>query len=267
MARLAVLAFGGALPAEIARAHPGALKIGFAGIGNDLGRVDETHELEKLGRLFKALKAGGVTQVVLAGGLTRPQLNPAALDLVTMKLAPGVMKAMQNGDDGLLRHIIGLFEARGFQVVGAHELLPDLPASAGLAFGAEPGQGDLADAARGQEILAALSPLDIGQGCIVAGGQCLGIETIQGTNALLSFAAQTPDRYRKSGKGVFVKAAKRGQDLRVDMPVIGPHTVALASEAGLAGIMVQAGRVMILERAAVEAAVHEAGLFLIAQGF
>jgi DUF1009 family protein len=96
----------------------------------------------------------------------------------------------------------------------------------------------------------------------VAGGLCLGLETIQGTDALLGFVAETGERYRRGARGVLVKRPKQAQDLRVDMPVIGPGTVAASARAGLAGIAVAADAVMVVDAAETIAAADAAGLFL-----
>lgn len=262
--RLAILACGGALPVRLAEAYPDALCYTLKGVPHELGDRAEEHQVEKLGGLFASMKAAGVERMVMAGALTRPALDPTALDAETMQLVPRIMAAMQGGDDGLLRVVIGLFEDQGFAVLGAHELLPDLTATDELKIGT-PDEQDHRDAARAWDILSALSPLDVGQGCVVAGGQALGIETIQGTDALLRFVAETPERLRLGAKGVYVKAAKRGQDLRVDMPAIGPRTIDGVIKAGLAGLVIEAGRVLILEREATLCAVEEAGLFLTAR--
>ena len=115
------------------------------------------------------------------------------------------------------------------------------------------------------DILLALSPLDVGQGAVVAGGLCLGIETLQGTDALLRFVAETPEHLQRGAGGVLVKAPKRGQDLRVDMPAVGPDTVRNAARAGLDGIVVSAGKVVLIDRDATRAALEETGLFLFAR--
>ncbi|QGX98575.1 LpxI family protein [Roseovarius faecimaris] len=262
--RLAILACGGALPVRLAEACPDALCYALQGVPHELGNRAEEHQVEKLGGLFAAMKAAGVDRMVMAGALTRPALDPTALDPQTMQLVPRIMAAMQGGDDGLLRVVIEVFEEQGFAVLGAHELLPDLTASEELQIGA-PDPQDLKDAARAWDILSALSPLDVGQGCVVAAGQVLGIETIQGTDALLRFVSETPEALRLGAGGVYVKAAKRGQDLRVDMPAIGPTTIDGVASAGLAGLVIEAGRVMILEREATLKAVEDAGLFLTAR--
>ena len=261
---LAILACGGSLPVQLVKAYPNALRFSLKGIPHDLGDITQEHQIEKLGGLFAAMKDAGVHRVVFAGGLARPALNPAELDPVTMALVPRIMTAMQGGDDGLLRQVIAIFEEQGFSVIGAHELLPDLTATSDLQVGT-PSGADLTDATRAWDILSALSPLDVGQGCVVAGGQCLGIETIQGTDALLGFVSGTPDTLKNGAKGVFVKAAKRGQDLRVDMPAIGPRTIQAVADAGLAGLVIETGRVMILERTATLDAVKKSGLFLTAR--
>lgn len=263
--RLAILACGGALPTRLAEAHPGAMQITLRGIPSELAGTAQEFALERIGTLFAAMKAEGITRMVFAGTLTRPALNPAEFDTAMMGIAPRLMMALPQGDDALLRFVIGIFEEQGFEVVGAHELLPGLVAEAGLAVGSTPSEADLADAGRGAQILAGISPLDIGQGCVVAGGQCLGIETIQGTDALLRFVAATPAPLRRGCKGVYVKAAKHDQDLRIDMPTIGPDTIRGVAAAGLAGLVVEAGRTVVMDRKNTLQAVEDEGIFLISR--
>lgn len=261
--KLAILACGGALPLQIADAYPDAKCFSLKGIPHRLGDRAEEHQIEKMGALFAAMKAAEIERFVLAGGLVRPTLTPADMDAETLKIAPRLMAALQQGDDHLLRQVIEIFEEQGVEVVGAHELLPELSAEDGLHVGVSVTEADQQDADRGFDVLNALSPLDVGQGCVVATGQCIGIETLQGTDALLKFVADT--RPPSVQRGVLVKAAKRGQDLRVDMPAIGPGTVDSVAKAGLSGIVIEAKRVMVLERNATLAAIEKAGLFLIAR--
>ncbi|WP_306114090.1 MULTISPECIES: LpxI family protein [unclassified Roseovarius] len=263
--KLAILACDGALPVQLAAAYPDALKLTLTGVPHQLGTGTVEHPIERLGSVFAALKEAQVSRLVFAGSLARPAMDPSAFDEVMIAVAPRLLAAMQQGDDALLRQVIALFEEQGVEVVGAHDLLPELTAEEGLAIGPPPTQADLDDAARACEILKALSPLDVGQGCAVAGGQCLGIETLQGTDATLGFVAGTPATLRRGHKGIYVKAAKAGQDLRIDMPTIGPATIAAVAEAGLAGLMVDAGRVMIVDRNKTLQAVEDTGIFLIAR--
>ena len=265
--RLGIIACDGALPVQIAEANPEAFVVSLVGVRHQLGKRAQEHHIEKIGGLFNALSSEGVTRLVFAGSLDRPSLDPGLFDSEMLSVAPRLVAAMQNGDDALLGEVIAIFEEQGFDVQGAHQVLPGLVAEApGLLAGVEPGAVDLADAARGLDILTALSPVDVGQGCVVAGGQCLGIETVQGTDFLLKSIRKTPDHLRRGAGGVFIKAAKTDQDLRIDMPTIGPRTVAGVAGAGLAGIVIESGRVMILERDEVLEAIGDTGLFLMAVG-
>ncbi|MEQ8896715.1 MAG: UDP-2,3-diacylglucosamine diphosphatase LpxI [Roseovarius sp.] len=262
--KLAVLACAGALPVAIARANPDAMIITLEGIPSELEAQSERHRLEQIGTLFSAMKQAGIDRMVFAGSLVRPALDPSAFDAEMAAIAPRLMAALQMGDDGLLRTVIEIFEDQGFSVVGAHQVLPSLTADPGLHAGTEPDDGTRSDIARATRILRGIAPLDVGQTCVVAGGQCLGIETVQGTDALLRFVAATPPEFRRDHRGVLVKAAKAGQDLRIDMPTIGPRTVEAVADAGLAGLVIEAGKVMILDRETTLQAARDKGIFLVA---
>ena len=124
-----------------------------------------------------------------------------------------------------------------------------------------PGRGDRRDIERASAIARALGQADVGQGVVVAGGICLGLETIQGTDAMLDFVARTEAGLRRKA-GVLFKAPKPGQDWRTDLPVIGPETLLAAHRAGLNGIAVEAGGVMILQIETVRAEADRLGLFV-----
>ncbi|OWU83581.1 hypothetical protein ATO6_17065 [Oceanicola sp. 22II-s10i] len=266
MARIGLIAFGGRLPVEVA-ASAEVHVVTFAGVETLLTPTSGTaHRFETLGRVVSELRSVGTERIVLAGSLKRPALDQTAFDSETRALATALSVAVKRGDDAVMRLVIGFFEGQGLEVLGAHEVAPHLVAEPGLVAGPAPADGHRADADRAEAILGALGPLDVGQAAVVAGGRCLGIETVQGTDAMLRQVAETPAHHRPDAAGVLVKWAKDGQDLRADMPAIGPVTVDLAARAGLAGIVVEAGRVLILDRAAVVAAAEDAGLFVLARG-
>ena len=234
--KLAILSGAGQLPVMIKQAHPDAHVVGFEGMPTELGNVPHLHRFERLGTLFSDLRDRGVTHIVMAGAMSRPDFAPDLLDEYTKSALPALIEAMSHGDDHLLRHLIALIEEQGFTVVGAHSLLP-LTQPAGVLAGQVPTdvQGDIA---RADQVLKTLSPLDLGQGVVVENGLVLGIETLQGTDALLSFVAATAPNLRGPFGGVFVKRPKAGQDLRVDMPTIGPNTIDQVAKAGLSGIVI-----------------------------
>lgn len=261
MTTLAIISGTGALPATLGGTE--ALYVTFSGVPADIPAGADRIEarFEQLGAMFDALRVAGIKEVVLAGAMSRPSFDPAALDAFTAAAMPRLMAAMGGGDDGLLQVVMEMFTDQGFVLKGAHELRPDLVLGVAVEIGAPDNQAR-ADIARGQEILAALSALDLGQGCVVAGGLCLGIETLQGTDFLLDTVARSAPHLKRA-PGVFVKLPKEGQDLRADMPTIGPDTIAAVARAGLGGVAIKAGAVLVLERGLVERALAEHGLFLV----
>ncbi|AVW91046.1 LpxI family protein [Celeribacter baekdonensis] len=255
--RTAIIAGSGRLPATLAQALVNPVYVTFSDIAVPKGAEHISARVEKLGKLFKELKAHDVVAVTFAGAMARPKINPVLMDRHALKLAMSLGK----GDDGLLREVIALFESQGFIIRSATEICPDLVLEKGTLWGRKPTAQDEADAVRAKSVLDALSPLDVGQGAVCAGGQMLGIETVQGTDAMLAYVAQTPDHLRRA-PGVFVKVPKRGQDLRIDMPTIGPDTITAARDAGLGGVVIPAEQVIVLDADAVKARIAEAGMFL-----
>jgi hypothetical protein len=262
MSRVAVIAGAGRLPLAVAGALETPLICALDGFPPDGLTPDLVFRVERLEPFFHALEDAGVTTVTFAGAVQRPRLDPALFDAGTAQLVPRLMAAMAQGDDATLRAVIALFEEAGFAVQGTAEIAPGLVPGAGLLCGAVTAQ-DEADATRAAAIVAALGAVDVGQGCVVARGLCLGVETLAGTDAMLQAVAGLPPALRpQATRGLFYKAPKPGQDLRVDLPTLGPDTVARVAEAGLGGIAFAAGGVICLDRATMIAAAERAGLFL-----
>ncbi len=254
---LALVCGTGDLPARIAAVQEDTPLIcvmdGFAPKGL---QADITFRLETLGSLLIKLGHEGVTEVCFCGAIDRPQLDPGALDEHTKPLVPIIAEALGKGDDGALRAVIGLFEETGFRVRGAHELAPDLVAPPGVLSEAWPDAQMRDDAKLGASILNALSLFDVSQACVIGGGQLLGVETIAGTDALIQGLPDVPQK----GQGVLIKGPKLGQEARVDMPTVGPETVHQVVKAGLRGIVVDAGDVIVLDQAETIARCDAAGL-------
>lgn len=217
---------------------------------------DRRFRIEELGTLIEELKALGVTEVCFAGAIRRPAVDPSRIDAATVPFVPRMMAALAKGDDGALREVLSIFEEAGFGIRGAHEIAHLLPAE-GFLSGRRPEKQHETDAVRATAVLAGLGQLDIGQSCVVHRGQVLAVEGTFGTDWMLSSLSRRPD-----GKGgIFCKAAKPGQDRRVDLPVVGVETVVAARKARLDGIVVEADGVMVLDPAAVRRMADELGLF------
>lgn len=234
------------------------------GFAPDLPQV-ESFRVEGLGKLLRDLRKADVTEVCFAGAMQRPPVDMSRLHPLSLPLVPRLMKVMGQGDDRLLREVIAIFEEAGLRVRGAHEIAPELVLHQGALTSRRPEAAEVADADRAVEILAALGPLDLGQGCVVAGGLCFAIETLPGTDAMLDFVAQSRPRTGPARGGVLVKRAKQGQDLRIDMPTIGPDTVSAAAAAGLTGIAVEAGRVLVLDQTGIRNRAEATGIAVWAQ--
>lgn len=215
--------------------------------------------LGEVARGFRLLREEGVVDVVLAGAVRRPSLKELRPDWQTMRFFSRIgLKAL--GDDGLLRALLQEIENEGFRVVGLQTILPDVLAGAGVMGQRHPDTQAEADIRRGSEILRELGRLDIGQAVVVQQGLVLGIEAIEGTDALLRRCAELR---REGPGGVLIKMSKPGQEQRVDLPTIGPRTIQQAAEAGLRGLAVETGGVIVVDPDATVAAADSAGFFLI----
>lgn len=249
---LALIAGRGDLPALICGAvdtHP--LICGYE--GSDLSGVtaDVTFRLETLGTLLLELGSRGVTQVCFAGGLDRPALDPGKIDAETAPLVPMFMQALQQGDDGALRVVVELFERTGFEVLGAHEVAPDLLAKGGV-YGAEWPDAQMRENAEvAAEHILKMSAQDKGQACVVAQGKVVAMEDQRGTDAMLGDLGKVVD-------GILFKGPKAQQSRLIDLPTVGPDTFDTAHRAGLRGIVVDAGDVLVLhpEECAARADAH-----------
>jgi UDP-2,3-diacylglucosamine hydrolase len=221
--------------------------------------------LGQLGTAEKLFRAENCRDLVFIGTLVRPALSEIRLDWSTLRVLRRVWAAFRGGDDHLLSGIGRILEQDGFRMVGIKDVAPDLLMPAGCITRAAPDENAGADIARGREVLRALSPFDIGQAAIVIDGHVVAVEDIEGTDGLLARVARLRAEGRiraKAARGVLVKAPKSGQDLRFDLPTIGPRTVEGAAAAQLAGIAVVAGNTIVVEPQAMIEAADAAGLFV-----
>jgi DUF1009 family protein len=218
------------------------------------------------GRFRRLARAEGCRDLVLVGGLVRPAIRQVRLDWATVVAMPRIIRAFRGGDDHLLTGIGRIFEGDGFRLLGAHEVAPDIVAPAGALGRRRPDADAARDIARGFEMLAALSPFDVGQAAVIGRGHILAVEAAEGTDAMLQRIVALRESGRigvPRGVGVLVKAPKQRQDRRFDLPSIGPDTVLHAAKAGLAGIAVVAGSTIVAEPQRLIEAADASGLFLL----
>lgn len=268
---LGILAGGGELPLRVARAALGGGRPVFAVVMRDWGEPEAwaglPHAVERpgaAGRILGHFRGAAVRQVVLTGRASRPSVASLRPDAYGVRVIARIGRAFLRGDDGLLRAVARVLEEEGFEVVSPQSVLAGLlPESGLLNRAAPPGEAARADIRRAVAVCRALGAVDVGQAVVVQQGLVLGVEAIEGTDALLARCATL----RREGRGgVLVKMAKPGQDRRLDLPAVGPETVRNAAAAGLAGIAFEAGATVLLDRERTVAAADAAGLFLLALG-
>jgi DUF1009 family protein len=218
----------------------------------------------QLGRLWRIARREGCRDVVFIGSVVRPAFWQIWPDLATMRLLPRIIRMFRGGDDHLMSSVMKVFEDHGFRPVGAHEVAPEILMPEGAVGRCQPSESQQGDIALGLALLRAIGAFDVGQAAIVAENHVLAVEAAEGTDEMLAQLAELrrKGRIRSSG-GVLVKAPKPGQDRRIDLPTIGPKTVAGAARAGLAGIAVVAGEAIMAEPERVAQAADHERIFIV----
>ena len=266
--RLGIIAGRGSLPITVAEAALRAGQevhiLGLEGeAAPEIRRFPHSFfRMEQIRRLFAILHQQNCGEVVLIGGVSRPDLTKIRPDLGLVLSLPFIIKLTFGGDDSLLSRIIAYIEGKGFAVKGAHQIAPELLCGEGVLGRYKPGRGDEADIAIGLRAVQRMGDLDIGQGAVVARSHILAIEAAEGTDAMLARCRGIKQwgLFRRSG--VLVKCPKPGQELRIDMPTIGPDTIKRAADAGLRGIAVAAHQTLVANRPALIEAADRHKLFV-----
>ncbi|MEO1200719.1 MAG: UDP-2,3-diacylglucosamine diphosphatase LpxI [Pseudomonadota bacterium] len=266
-----IVAGAGALPAQLALsarasgAHVGIVTVAGTTDGDYSAFDSVSVRFGEVGRLRTLLRAAKA-DVVLSGQFKRPDYAAVAWDWGIVPILARVLRTGFGGDDAALRIISSIMDDWGVRMVGPSDIAPDLVAATGQIAGGKPNNQDRADIKCGFDVISATAPFDVGQCVVVHQGRVLAVEAAEGTDAMLERCAdlRRSGRLRSRGRaGVLIKRAKPGQDLRSDMPVIGLETIRRAEAAELRGIAVEAGRVLIADKAEVMSYVQRTGLFLV----
>lgn len=252
MKAVGLIAGFGRLPIEVARgAREGGrqvVAIGLRGL-TDIALEDEVDSLlwVHLGEvepMLACFREAGVSKLTMVGNVPktflwkRPELVKP--DARTLRALRGLV---DRKDDTLLGIIADLFEEEGFSFLGQAELAPSLLADVGVLGSVEPGPEELADIRFGWPIAKAIGGLDVGQTVVVRGRAVLALEAVEGTDE----AVKRGCALGEPGASV-VKVAKPAQDMRFDMPTIGPRTLAVLAEGKARALAVEAGKTLVLER-------------------
>lgn len=216
--------------------------------------------LGAIGKAFDLLRKHSVTELVMAGGVTRPRIASLRPDMKGAKLLARIGSQFLTGDNELLSSIVSFLEEEGFHIVGAEEIVRDLLTPEGMIGSIYPDKRAQSDIETGARVARSIGALDIGQAVIIENGITLGVEAIEGTDALIRRCASLR---REERGGVLVKVRKPQQERRVDLPTIGIQTIETLAECGFAGVAVEAGASLILNRKEVARRADALGVFVI----
>ena len=254
MSEYAIIAGSGMLP-KILSEKIDCKIISFEGQGLDNLQSDLKTSIGKIGEITEYLKVNNIKKIIFAGGIKKPKISEIETDLegkkLLAKIAVGKLFSKRlPGDNKVLVKIITYLEESGFEVIGAHEIALELLAESGDIAGS--GKGYEEDIELGTKAAKELGKQDKGQAVIVSDGEVTQ-EDESGTEELI----------KKCKAGVLVKCKKPQQDERVDLPTIGPDTIEQLRHSGLAGVAVEAGASLILDKDQVIEKANEYGIFVV----
>ncbi len=248
-APVGLIAGNGRLPLLLARniragGRPVAAIAHVGETRKDLSRfVDSLQwvQIGELGKIIRLLQAENVREVVLAGGVPKvhffSQLRPDARAVQVLG------KLKDKKDDAILRAVAAEMEGEGIRVISPLRFLRDCVASPGCLTARRPTERERKDILFGAEIARKIGMLDVGQTVVVKDQIVLAMEAIEGTDEAVR-------RGGKLGRGqvVVVKTCKPRQDLRLDLPVVGPETVKTLRDAGASVLAVEAGKTIMVDK-------------------
>ncbi len=220
-------------------------------------RVDELHWIKvgQIGHLIEHFKAAGVETVVMAGGIKKARMfTEYRPDLRALKV---LAKVRHFKDDALLRALADELESEGIAVRDATQFLPSLIAEAGT-LTTRPSAEQWEDIRFGAAMVKTVGRLEIGQCVVVKNRTVLAVEAIEGTDEAIRRGGRLAH-----GGAVVVKMAKPQQDLRFDIPAVGPTTIASMQEVGAAVLAVEAGKTLMLDKAEMLEAARKAKIAIV----
>lgn len=257
---LGIIAGSGNLPLEMANNYSGKSYIaaikGEAHIDEASHHICEYFSIGSAGKIINYFKNNNVEEVILIGGIKRPDLKSLSVDLVGSKLITKILAKKFLGTDSILQTIADFIESYGFKVISPLDII----SCAEYKTKISPSKQDLIDINIGQNILKSLGSHDVGQSIIVHNGCVLGIEAAEGTDKLIQRCSILRDGNKA---GVLIKMSKASQDLRLDIPAIGAITVNYLHKHGFNGLAIERDKILIADLQNVIDILNQYKMFLI----
>jgi len=261
--KLGLIAGGGALPTQIANLYQerGGQCV-LASINEEINQLElssKSFSIGSVGGILEYFAENSVEQVIIVGGIKRPDLKSIKVDIAGSVLLARILKEKLLGDDKILKIVSSYIESKGFKVISPVAVLKLGNYTNNISSKKSLSKQDKNDAEIGKELLKSLGYMDVGQSVIVADGYVLGIEAAEGTDNLIKRCALLR---KKSKGGVLVKMSKPGQDMRLDVPAIGPETARLLAEHDFNGVAAEQNGVIIIDPQKTLKLLDEGGMFL-----
>ncbi len=235
--------------------------VGLKGFYDPVLKPDMVIRLGGGGAVARECKKRGITTWTFVGAIGHPNLSDIRPDFWSISILARIIKN-QKGYDSMASALIAGIESKGFKIIGAQDVCPDLVFNAGVQTKAKPNKDDEKNITRAVHVSTLIGREDIGQSAVVD-KQVLAIEAAEGTARMLKRVIEI--RGKRKGSGVFAKMTKPQQDLRIDIPAIGIDTVRDVASAGLRGIVVNAKTCFVIEREKIIAEANKSGIFIVAK--
>jgi DUF1009 family protein len=265
--KVAIIAGAGLLPLHVYEAclekNIPVVVVGFEGETSfEIFKEENVHKfpIHKVSKLFKFLKEQEVSHITLAGKVRRADLTRLLLDPKGAKLLAKIIKGGLS-DNSILTTILKFFESEGYEVIGPDRLASKIIVEQGNLTKLKPSKTALNDIKKGVKILKSVSEHDVGQALVIQAGLVLGVEAAEGTNELMKRCGEIRQKDAEEGP-VLIKICKPQQDTRVDLPCIGPKTIEIAKEYGFSGIVLEAGKTLILNHDETIKLANSSGVFI-----
>lgn len=275
--RVGVLAGWGSFPVEVAEhlraAGSEVVVVALKGHAdsrlNDLATHIRWSGVLTLGDHMRFFATHRVTQVAMAGKIFKDRILYHGRgwidhfpDWTCFRIlgANFVTRTRDGRDDTILQAVVAAYQRKGMQVLPINQLAPQLLAEHGCLTRRKPTRTQRLDVEFGWKIARAMGGLDIGQSMTVKDQVVLGVEAVEGTDALIHRTGKLCPR----GGFTLVKVAKPQQDMRFDVPTIGLQTVERVADAGGSVIAIEAGRTIFVDRKATLEYANRRGIAIVA---
>ena len=225
------------------RHHPICALLGNIPRNISQAKAYKCFEITQITQMLEYFKQNGVKQICIAGGVIKPKIGISLMHWKNFQLLWKIISLSNKGDNTLLTTILTYIESKGFEVLSATDLLPNLLTTQGTLTFYKPSASALKSINLGIKFLDDISRYDISQACVVENNCIIAIEGLEGTAKMISRIKDL-----SKGEAILVKMTKKGQTLKIDMPTIGIETIQQCIHARIKGIAIKAEETIVLNK-------------------